>query len=99
MRDQVQRKPLVSGIDGLRRDKRQILDAAAGRLPEHLVRTTARVVAQLTRREAPLAEIVSERVCELVRQSLKGLRRREGKPDTALWLHRRLGEGRHGLSQ
>lgn len=88
------RKPILNArsLDGLR-------DAVAGKVPEGLLMTTVGLAVRLARNEAAPAEVLPERILELVRQTLKGLPRHQGKPDTALWLHRRLGEGGHGLSQ
>src|SRR6516162_3809197 len=72
MCDPLQGKPLLSAeaLDGLRHARRQIVDAAAGRLPDRLVRSTAAVAAQLARREATPAEVLPRRVRALVRLSL-----------------------------
>src|SRR5262249_47461363 len=74
-------------------------DAVGGKVPERLLLTTVGVAVRLARSKAISAEVLPERILELVRQTLKALPRQPGKPDTALWLHRRLEEGGHGLSQ
>ena len=87
-------KPILNArsLDGLR-------DAVGGKVPERLLLTTVSVAVRLARSKATPAEVLPERILELVRQTLKALPRHLGKPDTALWLHSRLGEGGHGLSQ
>src|SRR5262249_15412446 len=94
--DHLSQKPLMTsaGLRELLQAKQQILDAVAGTLPERLVQDTVLVVRRLARREATTAEVLSDRVCALVRESLKSLRQRTWKPDTALRLRDR-GEGGH----
>jgi hypothetical protein len=82
------RKPVLTSqaLGGLRQAKPQILDAAASRVPERLVLAAAVAAVRLARREAAPAEVLSERVIELVRDSLKALARGKWKPETALLL-------------
>ena len=97
----LQRKPILTAqaLDGLVNAKQQILDAVAGRVPEHLVLATAEAAVRLARREATLTEVLPERVVALVRHSLRALAQQKWKPDTALVLHQRRKEGGHGLTQ
>jgi hypothetical protein len=101
MSDAVKRKPLLApeAMNELYQSKQQIRDAVLGKLPERLVRATVGTAVRLARREAKPEEVLSERVVELVRERLKALARERWKPDTALLLHRGLGEGGHGLSE
>jgi len=94
MSDSSQRKPLLNlaAMKDLSEAKRQILDAAHGRVPEPLLLATALAAVRLSRREAALADVLSERVVELVRESLKAIAQQKWKPDTALMLHKRRGE-------
>jgi len=72
--------------------------AGSRKVPERLLEATAGAAVRLSQREAVPADGLSEHVLELVKETLKALNRQSGKPDTALWLCRRLGEDRHGLS-
>jgi hypothetical protein len=94
------RKPLlpVQALDGLQQAKPQILEAVAGRVSEQLVLVTALAAVRLAKREVAPEAVLSERVLELVRDSLRALARGKWKPDTALKLKRVPGGG-HGLSQ
>jgi hypothetical protein len=101
MPKQLQRQPLLKAqaVSDLRHAKQEILEAVAGKVPERLVLATVGAALRLARREATPAEVLSKRVCGLVRDSLMALAQEKWKPDTALVLLRRLGEGRHGLTQ
>jgi hypothetical protein len=93
MNDSSNRKPLLSAeaLNNLHKAKRQIVDAAHGKVPEHLVLATAVAAVRLARKEAVLTEVLSERVVELVRESLKALAQQKWKPETALLLKKHLG--------
>jgi hypothetical protein len=99
MTDPTKAEPLLTAqaIGSLQSAKQQLVDAAAGKIPERLVLATVEAVVRLARKEAA-GEVLSERVLELVRRSLTALGRQKWKPDTALLLKRRE-EGGHGLSR
>ena len=94
MSDSSTRKPLLNAaaMNDLHKAKRQIMDAAHGKVPEQLMLATAIAAVRLARREASPAEVLSERVVELVRKTLKDLAQQKWKPDTALLLQNRQGE-------
>jgi hypothetical protein len=91
-----QRKPILTaqGVKDLHQVRQQIIDAAVGKVPDRLLVATAVAAVRLARNEATPREVLSERVVELVQQSLKALAQRKWNPDTALMLHKRLGEQR-----
>jgi hypothetical protein len=101
MNDLSNRKPLLTarGLADLQNAKQQIVDAAAGKVPEGLVLATALAAVRLARREATPQEVLSERVVELVRQSLKALAQQKGKPETALLLQKRENHESHQLHE
>lgn len=86
-------------FDDLQNAKQQILDAAAGKLPERLVLATAAAALRVAQRQAVPAEVMPERVVELARETLKGLAQHQWRPDTILLLQKHHGKGRHGISQ
>jgi hypothetical protein len=100
MSESMQRKPILTAqaVGGLHKAKRQILAAAVGKVPEPLTLTTMQAALRLARHEAEPAEVLSERVLELVRQTLMSLAQQKWKPDTALLLHKRRKEGGHELA-
>ena len=83
------RKPILAerAIDGLMHAKQQILDAVGGKVPERLMRATTLAAVRLARQEVAPADVLSERVVQLVGESLLALAQRKWKPDTALLLH------------
>src|SRR5262245_13531111 len=82
------RKPVLSlrALGGLRAAKQEIMDAAVGKMPQGLMLATVAAVVHLARRAAVAEEVLSERVLELVRESLKCLAQQKWKLDTALLL-------------
>jgi hypothetical protein len=94
MPDPLKQQPLLSAeaMGGLHKAKRQIMDAAQARVPERLLLATATAAVLLARKEATPREVLSARVVELVRESLKALAQQRWKPDTALLLKKRQGE-------
>ena len=98
MSDPHQRPVLTAeALQGLQQAKEQIVDAAAGKLPEQLVLATVESVVRLGRREAALGKVLPARVAALVRTTLKALAQQPWKPDTALRLRKRGEEGGHEL--
>src|SRR5262245_52651191 len=93
MPEPIKRQPLLTAqvISNLHKAKRQIVDAAHGRVPEHLVIATMDAVERLGRQEDP-DKVLPEQVLALVRASLKALAQQKWKPETALLLQKRLGE-------
>lgn len=89
------RRPLVTaaGLCDLQSAKQQLVDAAAGKMRERLVRATVAAAIQLARKEAAPADVLPRRVLVLVRQSLKALSQQPWKADTALLLKKRLDGG------
>jgi hypothetical protein len=77
----------------------QILDAAAGKMPERLVFSTAAAAVRLAQRQAVPAEMMPERVLELVRATLKSLAQQSWKLDTVLLLNKHHREGGHEIGQ
>jgi hypothetical protein len=100
MSEPLQRKPILTAqaVGDLHKAKRQILAATGGKVPEPLTLATAQAAVRLARQEAMPAEVLSERVLELVRQTLISLAQQKWKPDTALLLHKRRKEGGHELA-
>jgi len=81
-------RPLLqaTALAGLRDAKQQIVDAAAGRVAERLVRTTAVAAVRLALSQAVPVQMASPRALELMRETLKGLARQPWKPDTVVQL-------------
>jgi hypothetical protein len=100
MSDQISRKPILSAraVQDLQKVKEQFADGVPGKVPERLVLATLDAAVRLARNEATAPEVLSERVLELVRESLMALAQQKWKPDTALVLQKRAREGRHELS-
>jgi len=88
----------AGAFNDLQKAKREILEAVVGKVPDSLLLATALAAVRLARRQAAPGEVLSDRVLDLVRESLKGLSQPNWKPETALLLKKRLGE-RHGISQ
>lgn len=76
----------AEGFHALQGAKRNIQDAAVGKLPEQLVLTAVRAALRCAQvEERTLTAVVSKNVAALVREALKGLEREpEWKPDTVL---------------
>ena len=91
MSEPLKRKPLLSAeaINGLCSAKQQILDGAVGKMPERLVLATVAAAVRLAGREARPGEVLSDRVIELVRESLQAIAQHKWKPETALLLKKR----------
>lgn len=86
----------ADAFEKLHKSRQQVLDAATGKLPERLLAETVATVMCLTRKQRMPG--LSKKVFRLVRQSLKAIARKQWKPETALLLGRRTGEGGHGPS-
>jgi len=88
MQDRLKQKPILSAqaLDGLQDAKRQIMEAVTGKVPERLVLATAVAAVRLARWEAVPAEVLSARVLDLVRATLKASSQKSWKPDTGLLL-------------
>jgi hypothetical protein len=101
MSEPLQRKPILTAqaVGDLHRAKRQIMAAVVGKVPEPLALATMQAALRLACDEAEPAEVLSERVLELVRQTLMSLAQQKWKPDTALLLHKHRKEGGHELTQ
>jgi hypothetical protein len=97
----LQRTPILpeQAITRLHQAKQEIIEAARARVPERLAAATALAAVRLARREASPGDVLSDRVCALVRASLKALAQGKWKPDTALLLQKRREEGGHERSR
>ena len=95
------RQPLLTAerIADLRHAKQQLVTAAAGKVPERLVLAAAVAAVRVARRQTLPAELVSERVVELARETLKSLALQPWKPGTVLLLKGHHGDGQHGITQ
>jgi len=89
----------AQAVGELRQAKQQIMASVTGRVPGCLALATVQAAVRLARREAAPAEVLSERVVELVRQSLAALAQTKWKLDTALLLQQRRKEGGRDLPQ
>jgi hypothetical protein len=101
MSEPLPRKPLLTAeaLNDLQHAKRELMNAAVGKMPEQLVLVTAAAAVRLARREATPREVLSARIVELVRQTMKAMAREKWKPDTALLLQKRRKEGGDELAQ
>ena len=89
-------RPLLClhALKELRHAKQQLMDAAAGKVREGLVRGTVAAAVHMARQE----EALPQRIVELVRDSLKSIAQNKWKLDTALFLQNRNEEDWHGIS-
>jgi hypothetical protein len=86
----------AQAVRELQNVKQHILDAMADDVPEPLLLATVVVAVLLARRQATPAAVLSERVCQLVSDSLQAPP--EQPWNAKLILPRCPGEGGHGLS-
>lgn len=88
MQNPLRRRPILNGqaLDGLQDAKQQIMETVTGTVPERLVRATTVAAVRLARWEAAPSEVLSARVLDLVRATLKSSAQKSWKPDTGLLL-------------
>jgi hypothetical protein len=81
----------AEGIQELLGQREPIQQEAQGKVPDGLAQAAVMSVMRLARNERP-ARVLSPRVLQLVRCMLRRLSQEHGKPDTALFLRKRIGE-------
>ena len=76
----------AAALENLGAVRQQILDAAAGRMPERLVQVTMALAVRAARDDTGLTEALPDGVGDLVRDMLLDLAQQKWKPDTVLKL-------------
>lgn len=85
----------AEGFRDLQGARKQIQDAAVGKLPEHLVLAAVTAAVRCAGEGRALSEALPPNVAALVRETLKGLGRGpERKPDTVLKMAKSIGQWR-----